>query len=138
MGSVENMFLPVHMNSSHWGLAIFSIAEQTVYFDDGYHCPIPEHLKDNAKRIINIIFQTTGNVNFRPSNWSDFRRFIIPMPDQPDGSSGSADGCGSCGVAVICTILDVCNGTTGAFTWTYKDAPRLRAELILELLGLNT
>ena len=61
LASVVNMFLPVHMNLCHWGLSIFSINNQTVFFDDGYHCPIPEELKQNANRIINIIFQTTGN-----------------------------------------------------------------------------
>ena len=30
MESVVNMFLPVHMNSCHWGLAIFSIKNKSV------------------------------------------------------------------------------------------------------------
>ena len=38
MGLVKNMFLPVHMNMCHWGPAVFSVVEQTVFFDDGYHC----------------------------------------------------------------------------------------------------
>ncbi|KAJ7377450.1 Cysteine-type peptidase [Desmophyllum pertusum] len=138
MGSVVNMFLPVHMNSCHWGLAIFSIVDQTVFFDDGYHCSIPENLKQNAEQIIQIIFKTTGNVRFQPTKWNGIRRFVVPMPDQPDNSNESADGCGSCGVAVICYIRDVCNGNTETFTWTYKDTPRLRAEMILEILGLST
>ena len=49
--SVVNMFLPIHMNSCHWGLAIFSMKNKSVFFDDGYHCPIPEELKQNANRI---------------------------------------------------------------------------------------
>ncbi|KAL9977148.1 hypothetical protein ACROYT_G014521 [Oculina patagonica] len=51
--------------------------------------------------------------------------------------TGSPDGCGSCGVAVICAIRDVCNGNTESFTWTYQEAPQLRAGLMLEVLDLH-
>jgi len=51
----KNTFLPVHMNESHWGLAVFSAEEKTVYFDDGYHCPIPEELTRNSTEILRII-----------------------------------------------------------------------------------
>lgn len=134
MGSVENMFLPVHMDSCHWGLAIFSIKNQTVFFDDGYNCSIPEELKHNATKIIQIIFQRTGNDKFNPSGWCDIERFTVPLPDQPSVATGS----GSCGVAVICAIRDICNGITESFSWTYQDAPNLRAELMLELLDLHS
>ena len=137
MESVANMFLPVHMNSCHWGLAMFSIKNKTVFFDDGYHCPIPQELKQNANRIIDIIFQTTGNDKFNPSSWCDIRRFIVPLPDQPSAVTGSPEGSGSCGVAVICAIRDLCNGKTGSFSWTYQDATKLRAELMLEILDLR-
>ena len=137
MESVVNMFLPVHMNSCHWGLAIFSIKNQTVFFDDGYHCAVPKELKQNANRVIEIIFQTTGNDKFNPSGWYDIRRFIVPLPDQPSAGTGSLEGCGSCGVAVICAIHDVCNGNTDSFSWTYQDATQLRAGLMVELLGLR-
>ena len=37
MNVSEVMFLPVHMPlQHHWGIAIFSVTEQTVFFDDGY------------------------------------------------------------------------------------------------------
>ena len=135
---VTNMFLPVYMpDECHWGLAIFSVIEHTVFFDDGYHCPIPEDLKSNASEILRLINQATGNDNFHPKKWCQIKRFKVPMPNQPDSSSASKTGCGSCGVAVICSIRDICNGITNSFTWTYEDAPRLRAELMLELLDLS-
>ena len=137
MECAVNMFLPVHMNSCHWGLAIFSIKNKTVFFDDGYHCAVPKELKQNANRIIEIIFQTTANDKFNPSGWYDIRRFIVPLPDQPSAVTGSLEGCGSCGVAVICAIRDVCNGNTDSFSWTYQDATQLRAGLMLELLDLH-
>ena len=116
---------------------MFSIKNKTVFFDDGYHCPIPKELKQNANRIIDIIFQTTGNDKFNPSSWCDIRRFIVPLPDQPSAVTGSPEGSGSCGVAVICAIRDLCNGKTGSFSWTYQDATKLRAELMLEILDLR-
>ena len=132
MENVINMFLPVHIpERCHWGLAVFSVVEHTVFFDDGYHCPIPEDLKSNAPAIINLIHQATDLDNFLPSKWCQVKRFKVPMPNQPDSSSKSKTGCGSCGVAVICSIRDICNGITNAFTWTYEDAQHLRAELIL-------
>jgi len=90
-----------------------------VFFDDGYHWPIPEELKQNANRIINILFQTTSNDKFNPLGWCDIKRFIVPLPDQPSTVTGSPEGYGSCGVAVICPICDVCNGKTDSFSWTY-------------------
>ena len=137
MENAINMFLPVYMREKcHWGLAIFSVVEHTVFFDDGYHFPIPEDLKRNKDKILNLIYQATGNDKFDPGKWYQIKRFQVPMPDQPDSSSVSKIGCGSCGVAVICSIRDICNGITKAFTWTYEDAPRLRAELMLEVLDL--
>ncbi|KAL9953219.1 hypothetical protein ACROYT_G040599 [Oculina patagonica] len=109
----------------------------TVYFDDGYHCPVPQELKTNARDISNIIFRATGNDAFNPSSWCDVERFTVPLPDQPSAVTGSPDGCGSCGVAVICAIRDVCNGNTESFTWTYQEAPQLRAGLMLEVLDLH-
>ena len=103
-------------------------------------CFYPSTCKKNAKRnkdkILKLIYQATGNDKFDPGKWFQIKRFQVPMPDQPDNSSISKIGCGSCGVAVICSIRDICNGKTKAFTWTYKDAPRLRAELMLEVLDL--
>ena len=87
MASVVQMFLPVHMqNKCHWGLLIFSVRDCQVFFDDGYHYPIPKEPKCNATNIINIIYQTTSNDNFHPSKWSKVERFKVPMPDQPSSS----------------------------------------------------
>ena len=137
LDSIMHMFMPVHINSNHWGLAIFSVDDQTVFFDDGFHSPIPHELNRNAQEIIKIISQVTMNDRFLPSKWTKIKRFKIPMPDQPGSSSVSNVGCGSCGVAVLCTIRDFCNGKTNGFSWSYKDAPRLRLELMLEVLGLS-
>ena len=137
LDNVMHMFLRVHINSNHWGLAIFSVDDQTVFFDDGFHSPIPHKLNRNAQEIIKIISQVTKNDRFLPSKWTKIKRFIIPMPDQPGSSSVSNVGCGSCGVSVLCTIRDFCNGKTNGFSWSYKDAPHLRLELMLEVLGLS-
>ena len=118
MGYVTNMFLPVHMNMCHWGLAVFSVVEQTVFFDDGYHCPIPNNLKSNAVKILNI------------------KRFLVPMPDQPEDAARSTNGFGSCGVAVICSVRDICDSSTAAFTWSYHDSPSLCADLMMDVLDI--
>ena len=94
--------MPVHINSNHWGPAIFSIIDQTVFFHDGYHSPIPDDLNRNAHEIIEIIHHVTRNDKFLPSKWSKIKRFRVPMPNQPGSSSASSIGCGSCGVAVLC------------------------------------
>ncbi|KAL9976849.1 hypothetical protein ACROYT_G014185 [Oculina patagonica] len=66
--NVVHVFLPVHMqNKCHWGIAIFSVRGCKVFFDNGYHYPIPEKLKRNATDIIKIIYQTMSNDNFHPS-----------------------------------------------------------------------
>ena len=101
MERVENMLLPVHINDSHWGLAVFSVPGKTVYFDDGYHGPIPEDLKSNSNEILKIIHKTTGIAAHDPLLWKNIRRFKVPMPDQLSYSARSNHGCGNCGVAVI-------------------------------------
>ena len=57
------------------------------------------------------------------------------MPDQP--CSNSETGSGSCGVGVICATRDICNGNDDSFTWTYQEAPQLRAQLMIELINLT-
>lgn len=136
MGLVTNMFLPVHMNMCHWGLAVFSVVEQTVFFDDGYHCPIPNNFKSNAVKILNIIYECTGSDKYKPSNWTDIKRFVVPMPDHQEDAARSTNGFGSCGVAVICSVRDICNGSTAAFTWSYHDSPSLRADLMMDVLDI--
>lgn len=108
-----------------------------MFFDDSYHCAVPKELKQNANRVIEITFQTTGNDKFNPSGWYNIRRIIVPLLDQPSTGTGSLEGCGSCGVAIICAMRDVCNGNTDSFSLTYQDATQLRAGLMLELLGLR-
>ena len=138
MQEVVTMFLPVHMvHECHWGLAIFSVKEKSISFDDGYHYAIPEDLRRNACNILSIMHQVTGSESYQPSKWSEITRFQFPFPDQPQASAHSATGCGSCGVAVVCAVRDICAGKTTNFTWTYKDAPRLRAELMVEILNLS-
>ena len=131
MEMVDTMFLPVHKaNECHWGLVIFSVKEQTICFDDGCHCPIPDNLRSNAIEIISIMYQTTRNERFQPAKWDKFERFKVATPDQPHSNVSGATGHGSCGVAVICA------GNT-KFTWSYQDTPRLHAELMAELLKLS-
>ena len=57
------------------------------------------------------------------------------MPDQPGSSSASSVGCGSCGVAVLCAIRDFCSGKTNGFSWSYRDAPRLRDPWSFDLIN---
>ena len=66
MNEVEVMFLPVHMQC-HWGLAIFSVSEQTVFFDDGFHCPVTEDLKCRTNSILYIIYEYTRLIKFQQS-----------------------------------------------------------------------
>lgn len=68
---------------------------------------------------------------YLPVVWNNFKRFKVPMPDQP------TNGSGSCGVAEICTVRDICNGLLHTYSWTYEDAPTLRAELMVEILDLE-
>lgn len=138
MEQVVTMFLPVHMaDACHWGLAVFSVTEQAIFFDDGYHCAIPENLKHNAYEILSIMYQTTRLNCFQMSKWNEITRFRTSMPDQPQANTSTSTGCGSCGVAVVCAVRDICAENTTRFTWTYQDAPRLRAELMVELLNLS-
>ena len=131
MNEVEVMFLPVHMPElCHWGLVIFSVGEQSVFFDDGYHCQISRDLRYRTKIILSMIHENTELVKFKQCDWKEIQRFKVPMPDQPKAGSGS------CGVAVICAVRDICCGNDDHFTWTYQDTSYLRAQLMVELVDL--
>ena len=56
------------------------LRNRTVFFDDGYHCPIPDNLKSNAEKIL-IIHKCTGLDKYKSSYWADIKRFVVPMPD---------------------------------------------------------
>lgn len=98
--------VPVHINESHWELAVFSTGEKTIYFDDGYHCPIPEELTRNSTEILRIINETTNNVIYHPFTWQGVTRFKVPLPDQPRLCVKRKNGTGSCGVAVTCAARE--------------------------------
>ena len=134
MSKVHTVFLPTHLHGCHWGLTIFSVQEQEVQFDDGYHCPITNELEDTVRGILSTFHQATGLQCFEPSFWSRVQRFKIPMPDQPTVTASSHNGTGSCGVGVLCCVRDICNECSPAFTWTFDDTPQLRAQLMVELL----
>ena len=67
-----------------------------------------QYLKNsnNARRIYDAIFQTSG----------DIRRFIVPLLDQPSSVTGFPEACGSCGTAIVFAIRDVCNENTEPFS----------------------
>ena len=134
MSKIHTVFLPTHLHGCHWGLTIFYIKEQEVQFDDGYHCPITNELEDTVRGILRTFHQATSLQCFEPSFWSRVQRFKIPMPDQPTVTASSRNGTGSCGVGVLCCVRDICNECSPAFTWTFDDAPQLRAQLMVELL----
>ena len=73
------------------------------------------------------LYEITTLQHFLPRTWSKVQRFTVPMPDQPNGS-------GSCGVGVIYCVRDLSHGIQEKFTWTYKESPKLRAQLMIELL----
>ena len=136
MSKVDTVFLPTHLHGCHWGLTIFYVKEHEVQFDDGYHCPITNELEDTITGILKTFHQATGLQCFESSSWSRTQRFRIPMPDQPPVTATSRNGTGSCGVGVLCCVRDICNGCSLAFTWNFDDAPQLRAQLMVELLGI--
>ncbi|KAL9977299.1 hypothetical protein ACROYT_G014689 [Oculina patagonica] len=134
MSKVDIVFLPMHLHGCHWGLAVFYVKKQEVQFDDGYHCPITNEMESTINGILRTFHQATSLPCFEPSCWSGVQRFKIPMPDQPAVSASFLNGTGSCGVGVLCCVRDICNGFREAFTWTFDDAPHLRAQLMVELL----
>ena len=77
-----------------------------------------QYLKNsnNARRIYDAIFQTSGDVKFNPSAWCDIRRFIVPLLGQPSSVTGFPEGCGSCRMAIVFAIRDVCNENTEPFS----------------------
>ena len=85
---------------------------------------IPIHR--NGKTLANL-YEITTLQDFLARTWSKVSRFTVPIPDQPNAS-------GSCGVGVIYCVRDLSHGIQEKFTSTYKESPKLRAQLMIELL----
>ena len=134
--TTEVVFYPKHLNGNHWGLIILNTKKKEVQIDDGYHCPITTEIKDTTNAILANFHQATNLPSFQLSSWSPVQRFKVTMPDQPTVSESSHHGTGSCGVGVVCCVRDICNGFTQGFTWTFEDAPHLRAQLMVDLLKM--
>ena len=96
-------------------------------YDDGFHYPMSFSIQELADKTLANLYEITTLQHFRPRAWSKVQRFMVPMPDQPNDS-------GSCGGGVIYCVRDLSHGIQEKFTWTYKESPKLRAWLMIELL----
>lgn len=124
MSTVEVIFLPVHLYGNHWGRLVFDVRDCSVEYDDGFTILSPELASTTTLKTIS---ETTGLSRFQPSIWNRVQRFRVPMPDQPSSS-------GSFGVGVVFCARGFCRGFQTHFTWTFKEAPMLRAQLMIDLL----
>ena len=128
MTTVDPIFLPMHLHGNHWGLLVFDVRDCYIEYDDGFHYPITASIQQLANTTLKAISETTGLSRFQPSIWNRVQRFRVPMPDQPSNS-------GSSGVGVVFCVRDFCKGFQTHFTWTFKEAPMLRAQLMIDLLN---
>ena len=128
MTTVDPIFLPMHLHGNHWGLLVFDVRDCYIEYDDGFHYPITASIQQLANTTLKAISETTGLSRFQPSIWNRVQRFRVPMPDQSSNS-------GSCGVGVVFCVRDFCKGFQTHFTWTFKEAPMLRAQLTIDLLN---
>ncbi|XP_031552018.1 uncharacterized protein LOC116289264 [Actinia tenebrosa] len=129
---VEAFFWPYYMRTKkHWGLCVFWLAEATIRFDDGLHCPISNELKKWCNQILDTLHHITGETTLCSSAWS-FARFKEPMPDQIVHEK-QEHGTGSCGVGVILAARDLIHGIP--FVWTFKNAMYHRAAIMLDIVN---
>lgn len=120
-------YIPIHRDGNHWGLLVFNVNKRCVEYDDGFHYSVCLSIQELADKTLAHLYEITTLQHFRPWTWSKVQRFTVPMPDQPNGS-------GSCGVCVIYCVRDLSQGIQEKITWTYKESPKLRAQLMTELL----
>lgn len=128
MSTVEVIFLPVHLHGNHWGLLVFDVHDCSIEYDDGFHYPVTASMQELASTTLKTISKTSGLSRFQPSIWNRVQQFRVPMPDQPSSS-------GSCGEGVVFCERDFCRGFQTHFTWTFKEAPILQAQLMIDLLN---
>ena len=127
LSTVETIFNPIHRDGNHWGLLVFNVNKRCVECDDGFHYPVCLSIQELADKTLAHLYEITTLQHFRPWTWSKVQRFTVPMPDQPNGS-------GCCGVGAIYYVRDLSQGIQEKITWSYKESPKLRAQLMTELL----
>ena len=118
----------MHLHGNHWGLLVFDVHDCSIEYNDGFHYPITASIQQLANTTLRTISETTGLSRFQLSVWNRVQRFRVPMPDQTSSS-------GSGGVGVVFCVRDFCEGFQTHFTWTFKEAPMLRAQLMIDLLN---
>ena len=127
LSTVETIFLPIHRDGNHWGLLVFNVNKRCFEYDDGFHYPKSLSIQELADKTLASLYEISTLQHFRPSAWMKVQRFKVPMPDQPNAS-------GSCRVGVIYCVRDLTRGIQEKFPWTFKESPKLRAQLMIELL----
>ena len=124
ISNLEIMLLPCNIEGNHWGLIVFDLSVQKIFYDDGFHMePLSMYLK-----VLQTFFENTCCERFNTSKWKALSLEKFGMPDQPHSGTGST----SCGIGVLLAARDFSQGVR-TFGWTFQEAPHYRKRFMLDI-----
>ena len=142
LSSLQQILIPLHTKSSHWGLVRVNLQAKTIGFDEGLRWK-PE---DDVPKIIRALLKEISsmypdNPLLRSRSWlrSTLCWSRFGMPAQPKDTD--KPGFNSCGVAIILAARDLIGFTqeqlslnkSPVFSWSFDNAANYRYELLNEI-----
>ena len=142
LSSLQQILIPLHMKSSHWGLVRVNLQAKTIGFDEGLRWK-PE---DDVPKIIRALLKEISSIYphnplLRSRSWlrSTLSWSRFGMPAQPKDTD--KPGFNSCGVATILAARDLigftqeqlCLNKSPVFSWSFDNAAEYRYQLLNEI-----
>lgn len=128
MSSLEIMMLPCIIESNHWGLIVFDLISQKIFYD-GFQMKLPPLYLRSCVKVLQTFFENSHCERFNVSKRKSPSLESFGMPDQPHSGTGSA----SCGIGVLLAARDFSNGVK-EFEWTFEEAPHYRKQFVIDVI----
>ena len=118
ISTLQIILLPCVIESNHWGLIVFDLILQGLFYDDGFHLNPPSIYVNSCVKVLKTLFENSRSERFNVAKWKSLSLESFGMPDQPHSGIGSA----SCAIGVLLAARDISSGVRD-FGWTFKEAP---------------
>ena len=128
ISNLELMLLPCNIARNRWGLIVFDLSTQKIFYDDGFHMEPPPMYLNCCLKVLQTCFENSCCERFNTSKWKALSLEKFGMPDQPRSGTGSA----SCGIGVLLAARDFSQGVR-TFGWTFQEAPYYRKRFMLDI-----
>ena len=124
-GYASLMLLPCQIKSNHWGLIVFDLPVEKIFYNDGFHMELLSMFLNCCLKVLQTCFENSCCERLNTSKWKALSLEKVGIPDQPHSGTGSA----GCGIGFL-AARDFPQGVR-TFGWTLQEAPHYRRRFIV-------